>query len=133
MSIWKTGKNEMYHNKKVYIQFTDDDKPTALTIECNTSICPRKNEKWIPDTARGFGMKRDNPIKRFAADTCIVSGCHGCPDRYSLLFVSWNQKPSPDDFSYSQYCSDEKHPGFLGITTSGSAVKTKVKQYMKVH
>ena len=30
MSIWKVGKNERFHNKKVYIQYTDDGRPTAI-------------------------------------------------------------------------------------------------------
>jgi hypothetical protein len=134
MSIWKVGKNELFHNKKVYIQYTDRELPTALQVQCGSTVYARKNERWIPDTARGWGMKRDNPLIRFFADTVIVSGCHGCPDRYSLLFVSWNQKPLPEDvLAYNQYCIDEKNPGFLGITASGSAVKTAVKKYMVVH
>lgn len=132
--MWKTGKNEKFHDKKVYIQYTDAGLSTALLIQCGSSIYARKNEKWVPDTARGWGMKRDHPIRRFYADTCIISGCHGCPDRYSLLYVSWTEKPLPEDsFAYSQYCADEKHPGFLGIAASGSAVKTAVKNYMKTH
>jgi hypothetical protein len=134
MSIWKVGKNERFHNKKGYVQYTDDGRPTALIIECGSAICSRKNEKWIPDTVRGWGMKRQNPLKRFFADTVITSGCHGCPDRYTTLFVSWSEKPQPEDINaYAQYCSDEKHAGFLGITASGSAVNTAVKKYMKTH
>jgi len=133
MSVWKVGKNERFHNKKVYCQYTDDGRSTALTIECGSSVEPRKSERWIPDTKRGFGMIRENPIVRYFADTCIVMNCHGCPDRYELLFVSWTEKPNPEDFSYAQYCNDEKHPGFLGIAKSGSAVITAVKKYMKVH
>lgn len=134
MSIWKVGKNERFHNKKVYIQYTDDMRPTALTIECGSSLQPRKSEKWVPDTKRGFGMKRENPIVRHFADTCVVMNCHGCPDRYNLLFVSWTQKPLPEDtMAYAQYCNDEKHPGFLGVSASGSAVHTAVKKYMKEH
>ncbi len=78
-------------------------------------------------------MVRENPIVRHFADTCIVATCHGCPDRYELLFVSWTQKPAPEDFAYAQYCSDEKHPGFLGILASGSAVQTAIRKYMKEH
>ena len=130
MSVWKIGKNERFHNKKVYIQYTDDGRPTALTVECGSSICPRKNEKWVPDTARGWGMKRENPIIRYFADTCIT-GCCGSPDRYTLLFVSWTEKPAPEDHAYAQYCSDEKHPGFLGIAASGSGVNTATKKWMK--
>ena len=134
MSIWKIGKNERYHNQKVYIQYADNGLSTALLIQCGSCIYPRKNEKWIPDTARGWGMKRDNPIIRFFADTVVTSGCHGCPDRYTNIFVSWNCKPSPEDtLAYSQYCSDEKHPGFLGIAASASSVHTSVKKYMRDH
>lgn len=134
MSVWKVGKNEKFHDKKVYVQYTDDGRTTALTIECGSSVEPRKNEKWIPNTKRGFGMIRENPIVRHFADTCIVMNCHGCPDRYELLFVSWTEKPSQEDArSYAHYISDEKHPGFLGISASGSAVKTAIKKYMKEH
>jgi hypothetical protein len=131
--MWKIGKNERFHDKKVYIQYADDGRSTALQIQCGASICPRKNETWVPDTKKGYGMKRADPIIRFFADTVVISGCHGCPDRYTLLFVSWNQKPSPEDHSYAQYLSDEKHSGFLGITSSGSAVQTAIKKYMKEH
>jgi hypothetical protein len=131
MSVWKVGKNERFHNKKVYCQYTGDGRSTALSIECGSSVCPRKNETWVANPKGG--MMRANPVIRYSADTCITSGCHGCPDRYSLLFVSWNQKPEAGDFAYAQYCSDEKHPGFLGITASGSAVMTAVKKYMKEH
>jgi hypothetical protein len=134
MSVWKTGKNERFHNKKVYIQYTDAGLSTALTIECGSSVQARKNERWIPDTKRGWGMVRENPIVRHFADTCIVMNCHGCPDRHELLFVSWTQKPLPEDtFAYAQYCIDEKHQGFLGIAKSGSVVNTAVKKYMKEH
>ena len=132
MSIWKVGKNEKFHNKKVYAQYTDDGHFTALTITCESSVYARKNERWIPDTKRGFGMMRENSIIRRAADTCVIMNCHNCPDRYELLFVSWNQKPLPEDgYAYDQYIADEKHSGFLGIAKSGSAVQTAIKKYMK--
>jgi len=131
MSIWKVGKNERFHDKKVYIQYTDTGLSTALTIECGSSVCARKKETWIPNPKGG--MMRQNPIVRHVAETCVVMNCHGCPDRYNLLFVSWTEKPSPDDFTYAQYISDEKHPGFLGIVKSGSAVQTAIKKYMKEH
>jgi len=134
MSIWKQGKNERFHNKTVWIQYTDDGRSTALTIECGSMVMPRTREAWVPDTKRGFGMVRLNPIIRHSADTCIISGCHGCPDRYSLLYVAWNQKPSQEDArAYAQYCEDEKHPGFLGVAKSASCVKTAVKKYMATH
>ncbi len=134
MSVWKVEKNERFHNKKVYIQYTDDGRLTGLTIECGSSIQPRKNEKWVPDTKRGFGMRRENPIVRYFADTRNVVNCHNCPARYEMLFVSWNQKPLPEDtLAYTQYCKDETHVGFQGITTSGSAVQTAIKKYMKAH
>ncbi|MDD3019817.1 MAG: hypothetical protein PHX61_02400 [Alphaproteobacteria bacterium] len=134
MSVWKVGKNERFHNKKVYCQYTDDGRSTALTLVCGSSVMPRKNEKWVPDTKRGWGMKRENPIIRHYAETCVIMNCHNCPDRYALLFISWTEKPLPeDDLAYSQYLQDEKHDGFLGIAESGSAITTAMKKYMKTH
>lgn len=134
MSVWTVGKNERYHNKKFYVQHTDDGRETGLSIECGSEIYARTNETWVPDTARGYGMKREKPIKRFSAVTVVISGCHGCPDRHTLLFSAWTEKPQPEDAdAFAQYCSDEKHPGFIGISASSSPVRTAVKKYMQEH
>lgn len=134
MSVWTVGKNERFHNKKFCVQHTDDGRETALSIECSSEIYARTNETWVPDTKRGYGMKREKPITRFSAVLVVAAGCHGCPDRVTPLFSAWTEKPQPEDArAFAQYSWDEKQPGFLGICASSSPVRTAVKKYMQEH
>ncbi|MFA5715910.1 MAG: hypothetical protein WC998_09225 [Candidatus Paceibacterota bacterium] len=129
MSVWKVGKNERFHNKKVYIQYTDAGVCTGLMIEFDSSVCPRKNETWIQNP-KGLGMMRTNPIIRHCAYRVLHANCHNTPDIYDALFVSWTEIPNVNDFSYSRYIEDTKRSGYLGIQKSISAVKTATKKYM---
>lgn len=134
MSVWKQGKNERFHDKKIWSQYTDAGLSTALNIEIGSCIYARKTERWIPDTRRGWGMIRENPIIRYSSEKVVFAMCHGCYDRHELLFVSWNQIPQEEDtMAYADYQKDAKHPGFLGISKSGSAVKTATMNWMKVN
>jgi hypothetical protein len=129
MSVWKVGKNERFHNKKVYIQYTDAGTCTGAMIEFYSSISPRKNETWVQNP-KGLGMMRANSIIRHCAYSVLHANCHNTPDIYEDLFVSWTEIPNVNDFSYSRYIEDTKRSGYLGIQKSISAVKTATKKYM---
>lgn len=105
--------------------------PSGMLSGVSVSVQGENNPEWIPDTARGWGMKRAFPINRVVGYTHVPARFRGCYPQHTEMFISWSRVPKPCDPCYDQYQKDIFSEEFVGIHKSSCHVVTELKKWMK--
>jgi hypothetical protein len=109
---------------------TADGVRSGMHSGVSSQIVSGKEDAWIPDTKRGWGMVRASPCIRTVAFTCVPPHPPFSYGSFHELFISWNKEPALGTETRKKYDADIASGKFIGIHKSASTATTALKQWM---
>lgn len=109
---------------------TCDGVRSGMHSGVSSEIVSGKEDTWIPDTKRGWGMVRADPCIRTVAFTCVPAHPPFTYGSYHEMFISWNKEPALGTDTRRKYDADVLSGKFIGVHKSASAATTALKKWM---